>query len=176
MPINELFHAMSDPTRREIIRMLKVEDRTAGELAEHFSLAKSTLSGHFNVLRYAGLIVSERHGTKVVYSLNVSALEEGLATIMELFGVGEDAVSPSVCRFSLIWRPPPETPRPCPRRRVFRESYNEIPSGRSCLPVAGHRWFGLLEFQGSAQWQKIMRLRPSDNAKSSVIWGVCAAR
>lgn len=57
---------------------------TAGELAERFTLAKSTLSGHFNVLRHAGLIVMERQSTRIVYSLSLSALEEVLSVVFEL--------------------------------------------------------------------------------------------
>lgn len=61
---------------------------TAGEIADHFSLAKSTLSGHFNVLKHAGLIVAEKSGTTVTYSLNLSIVEETLATVMEIFDAG----------------------------------------------------------------------------------------
>ncbi len=82
--MNEVFRALGDPTRREILALLKRRDMTAGELAERFPLAKSTLSGHFNVLRHAGLIVSERRGTTIVYSLNLSALEEALSAVMDL--------------------------------------------------------------------------------------------
>jgi DNA-binding transcriptional ArsR family regulator len=87
--MNEVFRALSDPTRREILRLLRRQDLSAGELAERFPLAKSTLSGHFNVLRQAGLIVSERRGTSIVYSLNVSAFEEALAAVMELLHGGK---------------------------------------------------------------------------------------
>ena len=82
--MNEVFRALGDPTRREILGLLKKRDMTAGELAERFPLAKSTLSGHFNVLKQAGLIVSERNGTTIVYSLNLSAFEEALGVVMEL--------------------------------------------------------------------------------------------
>ena len=51
-------------------------------------MAKSTLSGHFNVLKHAGLVVAERRGTTLVYSLNVSALEEGLLGLLALFRIG----------------------------------------------------------------------------------------
>lgn len=91
MSLNDTFQALSDPTRREILRLLKSGDLTAGQLAERFPLAKSTLSGHFNVLKYAGLIVAERHGTRVAYSLNLSAFEEAAAAMMDLFGVGVDS-------------------------------------------------------------------------------------
>lgn len=88
MGIDEVFRALSDPTRREILRLLRGRDMTAGEIADRFSLAKSTLSGHFNVLKHAGLIVSERSGTSIVYSLNLAAYEEALAGMMSLLGVG----------------------------------------------------------------------------------------
>jgi ArsR family transcriptional regulator len=89
--IGEVFHALSDPTRREILRLLRSEDKTAGEIAERFRLAKSTLSGHFNVLKAAGLVLTERRGTTIVYSLNVSAAEEVLTVVMELLGAREKA-------------------------------------------------------------------------------------
>ncbi len=89
MGINDVFQALSDPTRREILRLLQSREMSAGEIAQHFRLAKSTLSGHFNVLKHAGLIVTERQGTTIVYSLNVSAAEETLSAVLELFGVGK---------------------------------------------------------------------------------------
>lgn len=87
--MNEVFQALSDPTRREILRLLQGSDMTAGEIADRFPLAKSTLSGHFNVLKHAGLIVAEKNGTTVVYSLNVSAVEQALAAVMSLLDVGK---------------------------------------------------------------------------------------
>ncbi len=87
--MNDIFQALSDPTRREILQLLKRGDMTAGELAERFSLAKSTLSGHFSVLKHAGLIVAEKNGTSVVYSLNVSAAEQALAAVLNLLDVGK---------------------------------------------------------------------------------------
>ena len=87
--MNSAFQALSDPTRREILRLLRKREMTAGEIAEKFPLAKSTLSGHFNILKHAGLIVAEKNGTSVVYSLNVSVVEQTLAAVMELFDVGK---------------------------------------------------------------------------------------
>jgi DNA-binding transcriptional ArsR family regulator len=82
--IDETFRALNDPTRREILRLLRQRDMTAGEIAERFPLAKSTLSGHFSVLKHAGLVVTERQGTSIVYSLNVSALEDIVAAVLAL--------------------------------------------------------------------------------------------
>lgn len=93
MAIDELFRALGDPTRREILRLLREGDRSAGELAACFPLAKSTLSGHFAILRHAGLIVAERRGTTIVYSLSIGAVEELVAATMALFGVGKDTPS-----------------------------------------------------------------------------------
>jgi DNA-binding transcriptional ArsR family regulator len=88
--MNEVFRALADPTRREVLRLLRVRDLTAGEIADRFPLAKSTLSGHFAVLRQAGLIVAERRGTTIVYSLNASALEDALGAAMDLLKVGKE--------------------------------------------------------------------------------------
>jgi DNA-binding transcriptional ArsR family regulator len=82
MGINEVLRALADPTRREVLRLLRDGDLTAGELAEHFDLAKSTMSGHFNVLKAAGLIVSERSRNQVVYSINASAFDDAASAVV----------------------------------------------------------------------------------------------
>jgi DNA-binding transcriptional ArsR family regulator len=84
--MTEVLQALADPTRREILKLLRKRDLSAGEIAERFPLAKSTLSGHFNVLKRAGLVVTERRGTTILYSLNVSALEQAVASLWELLG------------------------------------------------------------------------------------------
>lgn len=84
-----IFKALSDPNRREILRLLKKRTMNAGEIAEHFQLAKSTLSNHFNVLKDSGLIYEERNGTTINYSLNLSVAEEALSIIMDLLGTGK---------------------------------------------------------------------------------------
>ena len=87
--MNEVFQALSDPTRRQILRILRNGDLTAGEIADQFPLAKSTLSGHFNVLKHAGLIVAEKSGARIVYSLNLSAVEQALTAMLDLLDVGK---------------------------------------------------------------------------------------
>ena len=84
MGLGDVFRALDDPTRRRILALLRERDRTAGELAEHFPLAKSTLSGHFAALKQAGLVVTERQGTRIVYSFNASALEEAVGLLAAL--------------------------------------------------------------------------------------------
>jgi ArsR family transcriptional regulator len=88
--MNEVFRALADPTRREVLRLLRSRDMSAGEIADRFPLAKSTLSGHFAVLKQAGLIVAEKTGTTIVYSLNASALDDALGAAMELLRVGRE--------------------------------------------------------------------------------------
>ncbi|NOX29629.1 MAG: winged helix-turn-helix transcriptional regulator [Actinobacteria bacterium] len=90
MNINRTLRALSDPTRRRILDLLKAGDLTAGELADHFDLAKSTMSGHFGVLRDAGLIVSERNRNMVVYSINTGVFEDAAAAVIALFETESD--------------------------------------------------------------------------------------
>lgn len=94
-----IFKALADPNRREILRLLGNGTMNAGEIAEHFKLAKSTLSSHFNILKSADLIQEEKNGTTVYYSLNLSVVEEVMAAVMNVFSIesgktsnsGEDA-------------------------------------------------------------------------------------
>jgi len=87
--IDDVIRALGDPTRREVVRLLARQGpMTAGELAERFDLAKSTMSGHFNVLRQAGLIVAERQGTTIVYSASLSVIEEAMSSVMDAVGLG----------------------------------------------------------------------------------------
>jgi ArsR family transcriptional regulator, arsenate/arsenite/antimonite-responsive transcriptional repressor len=92
MATNEVLKALSDPTRREILRLLRKRDLSAGEIADRFQLARSTQSSHFNVLKEAGLVVCERQGTSLVYSRNESVFEEALATLLELLSGDKRAV------------------------------------------------------------------------------------
>ena len=87
--MNAVFQALGDPTRREILRLLRKREMTAGEIAERFPLARSTLSGHFKILKHAGLIVAEKNGTSIAYSLNVSVVEQTMAAMLDLFDVGK---------------------------------------------------------------------------------------
>ena len=91
--MNLVFKALADPTRRAILKLLRQRERTAGELAQHFTLSKPTLSGHFAVLREADLVMAEKSGTTVTYRLNLSVLEEalmGFASALEIGSTRED--------------------------------------------------------------------------------------
>jgi len=86
--MNLVFKAFADPTRRAILELLRQRERTAGELAQHFTLSKPTLSGHFAVLREADLVMTEKSGTTVTYRLNLSVLEEALMGFASALGIG----------------------------------------------------------------------------------------
>lgn len=64
---------------------------TAGEIADEFERSKPTMSAHFAVLRQAGLIAADKHGTTITYSLQLSVLEDALLGFADAFGVGEGA-------------------------------------------------------------------------------------
>lgn len=79
----DAFKAMADPSRREILRLLRDGPKTSGEIAEHFPTSWATISRHLSLLRDAGLILSERHGQQVVYELNTTVFEDLVNRLME---------------------------------------------------------------------------------------------
>ena len=82
--MSDLFQALAHPVRREILAMLRERAMSAGEIAEAFALSKPTLSGHFAVLKEAGLVTVERRGTTLIYRINLSVLEEAAAGLMAI--------------------------------------------------------------------------------------------
>jgi DNA-binding transcriptional ArsR family regulator len=95
MSNNEAFKALADPTRREVLRLLRQGERTAGELAERFDMSKPSMSHHFSVLKAADLITSRRQGQQIIYALNTTVLQDVLAIVWDLFAeVPEKRVSP----------------------------------------------------------------------------------
>jgi DNA-binding transcriptional ArsR family regulator len=85
MRMNEAFKALADPTRREILHLLRRGEKTAGELAEHFDMAKPSVSHHFAVLKQADLISARREGQQIYYALNTTVVEDLLTIIWNLF-------------------------------------------------------------------------------------------
>ena len=85
---NEAFRALADPTRREILRLLRERPRTSGEIAEHFPTAWATISRHLGVLKSADLIVAERNGNSVKYELNSTVMQELVAHMLDWTGMG----------------------------------------------------------------------------------------
>ncbi|HYJ81559.1 MAG TPA: metalloregulator ArsR/SmtB family transcription factor [Allosphingosinicella sp.] len=88
--MNQIFEALAHPTRRAILEMLKGGSRSAGELADAFQVSKPTMSGHFAKLREAGLIQADQRGTTILYSLNLTTLEEVLLGFMGRFSTAPE--------------------------------------------------------------------------------------
>ncbi len=86
MEQQNIFKALSDPTRREILRCLRAGSMNAGDIAEQFDMTRASLSHHFNVLKAAGLVRTERRGQQIYYSLNTSVFEEVATLMFDLFG------------------------------------------------------------------------------------------
>jgi DNA-binding transcriptional ArsR family regulator len=82
--LNSLFKALNDPTRREILELLKEKDLTAGEIADQFNISKPSISHHLDLLRQAGLVVSVKEGQFIYYSLNTTVMDEMLKWIISL--------------------------------------------------------------------------------------------
>lgn len=85
MALNEVLKALSDPTRRRIIELLRQRPHNAGEIADHFDFSKPSISHHLSQLKEADLIYGERDGTTITYHLNLTVLEELLAVLTGLW-------------------------------------------------------------------------------------------
>ena len=86
MGFQETFKALGDPTRREILHLLRDGAKTAGEIGSHFDMTGATVSHHLSVLREAGLISDDRRGKYIYYELNLSVLDEITGWIAGLKG------------------------------------------------------------------------------------------
>ncbi len=86
MGLQTTLRTLADPTRREILNLLKGKSHSAGELASHFSMSGAAVSKHLAVLKQAGLVRTRREGTYIYYELNTSVLEEVLLWLQDLKG------------------------------------------------------------------------------------------
>lgn len=86
MSMQDTLQALADPTRREILNLLKQSRISAGEISNHFSISGAAVSRHLSVLKEADLIRDEREGKYIYYELNATVLEEILLWISELKG------------------------------------------------------------------------------------------
>ena len=84
--MQDTLQALADPTRREILNLLKQSRMSAGEISNHFSISGAAVSRHLSVLKDADLIRDEREGKFIYYELNASVLEEIILWISELKG------------------------------------------------------------------------------------------
>ncbi len=84
--MNDVFRALSDPTRREILEMLRGGPRTSGEIADKFSTSWATISRHLSVLKDAELILAERNGQHIVYELNTTVFQDVVENLIKWLG------------------------------------------------------------------------------------------
>jgi len=84
--VNRVFKALSDPTRRRVLQLLRDKPMLAGELSDHFAVSKPTMSAHFAVLQEAGLIEGTKTGRTILYRLKMSVLEEALLGFAQTLG------------------------------------------------------------------------------------------
>ena len=84
--IQSTMRALSDPTRREILNLLKKDSMSAGDISGHFEMSVPAVSKHLSILKDAGLIRDRREGKYIYYELNASVLEEVLLWIEGLRG------------------------------------------------------------------------------------------
>ncbi len=96
--MNLVFKALADPTRRQVLQLLKDGPMKAGEIAEHVSVAKPTLSDHLALLRQAELVSSEKNGTSISYWLNASVLEGALLAFADMVDIGLSRDNPRKSR------------------------------------------------------------------------------
>lgn len=78
------FKALNDETRREILKLLKKRDMTAGEIADHFNFSKPTISHHLDLLKRAHLVVAVKEGQFIFYSLNTTVVDEVIQWMVQL--------------------------------------------------------------------------------------------
>ena len=87
---NAVFKALADPTRREIVKLLRGGPLSSGDIAERFQSAWPTISRHLSILREADLIVAERNGNSIRYELNTTILQELVEYLFDWTKKGED--------------------------------------------------------------------------------------
>lgn len=87
--MGDTWNALADPTRRQILNMLREGDKNAGEIAAAFSISKPSVSHHLNILREAGMIDGEKRGQNINYSLNTSVLQDMMQLFAALLEKGE---------------------------------------------------------------------------------------
>ena len=81
--MNTVFKALNDRTRREILELLKDKEMTAGEIAERFQISWPSISHHLDLLKQAKLVIAEKDGQYVFYSLNTTVVDEIMKWFMQ---------------------------------------------------------------------------------------------
>lgn len=87
--MSTVFKALSDPTRRRVLELLREKPMTAGDIAAEFDVSKPTMSAHFAVLKDANLVTATKDGKSVIYRIKLSVLEDALLGFARTFGLGD---------------------------------------------------------------------------------------
>ncbi|MEG0367110.1 MAG: autorepressor SdpR family transcription factor [Coprobacillus sp.] len=88
--MGDAFKALSDPTRRKILELLKNESLNAGEIADYFHITKPSISHHLTILKSSGLVIDERKGQNIVYSLDMSVFQDMMLWFLDFTDKGDD--------------------------------------------------------------------------------------
>ena len=88
--MGDAWDALADPTRRQILKLLRSGDLNAGDIAAKFDMTKPSISHHLNILKNAELVRAERSGQNIVYSINTSVLEDLMDLFADMTGRGKD--------------------------------------------------------------------------------------
>ena len=83
--MNDVFKALSDSTRRKILEMLSEKDMNAGEIADAFQISKPSISHHLSILKSAKLIIDERQGQNIIYSLNMTVFQDVVKWFVDFY-------------------------------------------------------------------------------------------
>jgi DNA-binding transcriptional ArsR family regulator len=93
--MSQVFKALSDPTRRRVLQLLRLGPMSAGDLSDQFDVSKPTMSAHFAVLKEADLVHAVKSGKLVIYHLKLSVLEEALLGFIDTFSLAAEAPEPN---------------------------------------------------------------------------------
>lgn len=88
--LNDAFKALSDPTRRKILELLQEKDMTAGEIADSFQISKPSISHHLSILKNADMVLDERQGQNIIYSLNTTVFQDLIKCFFDFTRGGTD--------------------------------------------------------------------------------------
>lgn len=93
MALNDVFKALADPTRREILKLLRSGDMSAGDLATKFDMTKPSMSHHFTVLKQADLVTTRRDGQQIIYALNTTVMQDMAAILWDMLAAEPQTAS-----------------------------------------------------------------------------------
>ncbi len=83
--MNKIFKALSDTTRREILKLLSNGDLSANEIVQHFNMSQPSISKHLEILKQAELVTAEKKGQFMIYSINLTVLQSVLGQFLQMF-------------------------------------------------------------------------------------------